>query len=79
MLDTVIFVRLKPVLYWYQLLNIPDQYWYQGFVFLFFFNTWQVLVSGTFLKLSYQLGTGIRSKADFCLVYGRYEPGIGHI
>jgi hypothetical protein len=25
------------------------------------------------------LGTGIRSKADFCLVYGRYEPGIGHI
>jgi hypothetical protein len=37
------------------------------------------MVSGTFKKLSYQSGTGIRSKADFCLVYDRYERGISQV
>jgi hypothetical protein len=46
------------------------------YIYCFIFHTWQALVSWTYYKISYQLGTEIRSKADFCLVCGRYEPGI---
>jgi hypothetical protein len=82
-LDTVILVRLKPVLYWYQLLNIPHQYWYQGF-FVFFFpipgrywyqahfkncHTSWVLVLGPRLIFAWYM-------AGMNLVLGTYKRGI---
>jgi hypothetical protein len=66
----------KSVLDWYQLLNTPD--WSYILIFFLFFPKY---LAGTDIgyfkkKLSYQSGTGIRFKADFPLIHGRYVPGI---
>ncbi len=42
----------------------------------FFFHTQHVVLSSALLKLSYQSSICIKSKANFCLVCGGYEPSF---
>jgi len=68
--------RYIPVLYWYQLLNIPNWSWYQGGPI--FSHTWEELVLGTILKLTSWVLVLV-PKADFCLVYCSMNLVLGQI